>query len=141
MKKKEFTEIIRVAVRRELKAFLPTLVNECVNAISGESSLPETDPVELTKQVLKNKKVRPKKDVEEVFYTQNEILNNILNETKGGVPPEGSRVSDGSVGTSQVDFNGNEVQLEELPEDIAGALTRDYSKLMGAIDKKKGVTG
>jgi hypothetical protein len=139
MKKREFMEIIRVAVRKELKEFLPTLVNECVNAISGEVSQPELDPVELTKQVLKTKSNKPKQQKSKVRYTQNEVLNNILNETSGGVPSGESRVAGGQIETPQVDFNGEEVQVEELPKDIATALTRDYSELMGAINKKKGV--
>ena len=138
MKKREFMEIIRVAVRKELKEFLPTLVNECVNAIAGEANVQETDPVELTKRVLKSETTQPKQKNSKVRYTQNEVLNNILNETKGGIPTQGTRVVNGIETPTQVDFNGDEINMDELPQGISSALTRDYSELMGAIDKKKG---
>lgn len=141
MKKRELVEIIRVAVRKELKAFLPTLVNEWTNITSEASEHTETDPVELTKQILKTESSKPRQSKSKIRYTQNEVLNNILNETKGGVPAEGSRVSGGTAEVSQVDFNGEEHQLEELPSNISNALTRDYSELLAAIDKKKGVGG
>ena len=139
MKKREFMEIIRVAVRKELKEFLPTLVNECVHAISGEFSSTETDPVELTKRILKTEKTQPKQKKTKLRYTHNEVLNNILNETTGGIPSHDSRVSDGSVNPSQVDFDGEKVNVDELPDDVTSALTRDYSELMGVLDKKKGI--
>jgi hypothetical protein len=146
MKKREFMEIIRVAVRKELNEFLPTLVSECVKAISTETIQETTDPVELTRQVLKTQKdksrvVKKKTAQSEVFYSSNEVINNILNETTGGVPSEGNRVSGGSSESTQVDFNGNEVSVEDLPNDISTALTRDYSDLMSVIDKKKGNGG
>ena len=139
MKKREFMEIIGVAVRKELKEFLPTLVNECVHAISGEFSSTETDPVELTKRILKTEKTQPKQKKTKLRYTHNEVLNNILNETTGGIPSQDRRVSDGSVDSTQVDFNGEEVKVDELPDDVSSALTRDYSELMGVLDKKKGI--
>lgn len=144
MKKREFMEIIGVAVRKELKEFLPTLVNEYVNALSGEFTSETSDPVELARQALKTQKAKPsvvkkKKAKTEVFYSSNEVLNNILNETTGGIPSAASKVLSGDEKT-QVDFNGEEVQVEELPADVATALTRDYTELMGAIDKKKGKT-
>jgi len=36
------------------------------------------------------------------------------------------------------DIDGRPVNVEELPEAVTNALTRDYSSLMKAIDKKKG---
>jgi len=45
MKKRELVEIIRVAVRKELKEFLPTLVRECTNVLSDGLDTTETDPV------------------------------------------------------------------------------------------------
>ena len=35
------------------------------------------------------------------------------------------------------DLSGNPVEEEELPPELSAALTRDYSDLMGAIDKKR----
>ena len=134
MKKREFMEIIRVAVRKELKEFLPTLVNECVHAISGEFSSTETDPVELTKRILKTEKTQPKQKKTKLRYTHNEVLNNILNETTGGIPSQDRRVSDGSVDSTQVDFNGEEVKVDENQSAFARKLGIDPKDLRRLLD-------
>jgi len=139
MKKRELVEIIRVAVRKELKEFLPTLVRECTNVLSDGLDTTETDPVELTKRVLKKESQKPTRSKNKVRYTQNEVLNNILNETTGGVPSEGSRVS-GAPEEPQTDFNGESIDVGTLPDRLSSALTRDYSEVMAAIDKKKGMS-
>jgi hypothetical protein len=36
------------------------------------------------------------------------------------------------------DIDGRPVNVNNLPEDVVSALTKDYSALMKAIDKKKG---
>ena len=35
------------------------------------------------------------------------------------------------------DINGNTIPIDSLPDDVANALTKDYSALMKAIDAKK----
>ena len=86
----------------------------------------------------------PKKFVK---YTNNDVLNQILNETTGGIPREGQYVTltegfnpigtDGSV----ISEAPAPVQVpESAPKEVKTvyqAMTRDYSKLMKAIDKKK----
>jgi len=77
-------------------------------------------------------------------YTKNEILNKILNETKA-LPPEGSMVS----GVSQImeDSTGTRIVTKsdamlESVDDVKAvavlktAFTKDYSKLLRAVDKK-----
>jgi hypothetical protein len=100
-----------------------------------------TDPVELTKQVLKTEVRTPKKK-KLVRYAKNEALNRVLNETTGGIPQEGAKAGSGESPTipAHTDLNGNEVSVDELPDPVANALTRDYSELMSAINKKKGVS-
>jgi hypothetical protein len=149
MKKKELIEIIRLAVRQELKESLPTIIKECgklpVSTRVRKKSTKEIDPVELTKQVLKTEsKVASLSKNNTIQYTKNTALNEALNATVGGVPQEGGRVlNDPAMGNQTTeaitDFNGNEVGVEDLPDPLAKALTRDYSDLMGAINKKKGV--
>lgn len=144
MKKSELIEIIRIAVRAELKECLPKIVTESVNKCL--KSTQTTDPVELTKQVLEStpkKKVRtPKKTPSTqppVQFTRNTALNEALNATVGGVPQEGSMVSGMESTPDQVtDFQGQEVDVEALPDHISNALTRDYSELLNLVDKKKG---
>ena len=145
MKKKELIEIIRFAVREELKEILPEIIKECVNTTPTKINTPKIDdPVELTKQVLKTEVRKPKVKKKKVIrYAKNEVLNKVLNETKGGIPQEGTGqvFGEGSVEENVTDFNGNKVTVDELPEPLAEALTRDYSELMSAINKKKGVVG
>jgi len=148
MKKKELIEIIRFAVRKELKELLPRIIVECIKGTktqvrSKKVSRPtdNTDPVEITKRILEVKpKSTPKKKKDIPQYTKNDALNEALAATAGGIPQEGSRVSghDSATESQTTDFTGEVVDVETLPEPLADALTRDYSELMKAIDKKKG---
>ena len=128
MKKSELITIIKLAVREELKTTLPSLLSE-VGSVGSTSRSVKIENTELM--------VKPKKSSSKVF-SRNEKINEALQATAGGVPQEGSLVSNGyNNPNTQVDFNGNELSIEELPEDISNALTRDYSSLLSAIDKKK----
>ena len=129
MKKSELISIIKLAVREELKSTLPSLLSE----IGGET---------MTKQVsVENteRKVKQTKTPTRVF-SRNEKINEALQATAGGVPQQQGSMVSGSMQNSevQVDFNGNELNIEELPENLSNALTRDYTSLLTAIDKKKG---
>ena len=141
MKKKELIEIIRFAVRAEVKELMPKIIKECIGKSTTKKVRPaksvSTDPVELTKQILKS---QPTTEAEIPQYTKNQALNEALAATAGGIPHEGSRVMAGtpSVEPSTTDFQGNEVDVSQLRDDVASALTKDYSQLMNAIDKKKG---
>ena len=142
MKKSELIEVIRVAVRAELKDYLPKLVTESVNKCLKSVKTQTADPVELTKKVLEDspkKMVRKPKKTPTVQFTLNAALNEALNATVGGVPQEGSMVSGMEQSTEQVtDFQGQEVDVDALPDHVSNALTRDYSELLNLVDKKKG---
>ena len=142
MKKSELIEVIRVAVRAELKDYLPKLVTESVNKCLKSAKTQVADPVELTKRVLEDspkKMVRTPKKTPTVQFTRNAALNEALNATVGGVPQEGSMVSGMEQSTEQItDFNGQEVDVDALPDHVSNALTRDYSELLNLVDKKKG---
>lgn len=130
MKKQELIKIIREAVKLELKATLPNILSE-LNVKPSKSNIVESktdDPIEITKKVLTASKTnKPQKR-----YSKNEVFNKILNETTGGVPHEKHDPN------TIKDFNGNEVSTSELPESLSRALTRNYSELLTAVDKKKG---
>ena len=90
-------------------------------------------------------------------FSKNSILNDILNETAangdfgsmnegpmvGTEPtPSFSSMMNSSRGvnvTPNVDVNGNQVDTRKLPDHVTSALTKDYSAVMKAIDKKKGI--
>ena len=128
MKKSELISIIRNAVREELKTTLPELLSE-IKTQNKTTSM----SVEKTEAKIK----KTKQSDSGKLYSRNEKLNEALRATVGGIPQEGQLVSSTDTST-QTDFNGNKLSLNELPESISNALTRDYSELLTAIDKKKG---
>ena len=133
---------------------LSTNNNEIV--FSELVSTPTTKPVQ-----------KPK---EEVKYTSNEALNKVLNETVGGVPQgeggyetmgggiyDSSKINDilvresGYGNPETVNEKKREiaavdtikkagVNVDQVPEHVTNALTKDYSAVMKAIDQKKGGT-
>jgi hypothetical protein len=77
--------------------------------------------------------VQPKKEFKK--YTTNELLNKALNETVGGIPKEGGLVTSELAAPSVMDH------VDQAPPVVAQALTKDYSALMKAIDKKRSSGG
>ena len=128
MTKKQLVKIIQEVVRREIK--------KDISQVS-----------------------EPKKKVK---YTNNKSLNDVLNETVGlskksnefdeyptlgGGTFDKSRMSElmgyGQTEEGKRDMNAVETlqkagkSVNDVPEHVTNALTRDYSKLMKALDKKK----
>lgn len=135
MKKEQLTNLIREAVRVELKSFLPKLLKE-LNTTTDQPSN-STDIVEVTRKSLS--KVRtdtpPKSKKNYKTFSKNPAINDILNETVGGIPQEGGVSS----GINEVkDFQGQTVDVDALPDHVSTALTRDYSVVLKAVDKKRG---
>jgi hypothetical protein len=136
MKKTELVNIIKQAVREELRSSLPELLSEIKTQTNTQkiksTKKRETDPVSLAKQVLKTEQtIKPQRT-----FSKNEAINKILNETVGGIPQEGSNVSSG-MGQNFSDTNGNEVSLDALPDHVSNALTRNYSEVLNLVDKNK----
>ena len=176
MKKQELLKIIETVVRKEVKKQM----NEIFIKEENSSSLTELVSKPLTekefKEPIRKKQVKPKK---EVHYTSNETLNNILNETAGGVPQgdgtpvtgyedyptlgdgtfDSSKINDVLVGsppgvaTSEVvkqkkrdigavqSIKSRGVNVDDVPDHLTDALTRDYSDIMKAIDRKTSGVG
>ena len=158
MKKQELIKIIELVVRKEVKKQM----NEIFIKDNDSSSLTELVSTPTPKPVQKPK--------EEVKYTSNEALNKVLNETVGGVPQgeggyetmgggiyDSSKINDILVKESgygnpetvnekkreiaAVDTNKKAgVNVDQVPEHVTNALTKDYSAVMKAIDQKKGGT-
>ena len=152
MKKNELVKIIELVVRKEVKKQLSEIfINE-----EKEISLSETISKPKPKKVIN----KPKKQ-----YTKNKALNEVLNNTKplgsqeqedyptlgGGVLGSDNMaevLGYGDLGMGSNDERAREmgavdtikkagVSVDAVPEDVQNALTRDYSGLMKAIDKKK----
>ena len=73
-----------------------------------------------------------------IKYSKNLAINEALNATRGGVPQDGSLVSGHQPHNEFTDLNGNNVNVDALPDHVSSALTKDYSQLLKAVDAKKG---
>ena len=149
MTKKDLVKVIQEVVRREVKKEVKKIF------IKEQSSSKLTD---IIPQVSK-----PKKKVE---YTKNKSLNSVLNETVGlskkqsefdEYPTMNGNTFDSSkmqelMGYGKSDEGKREMaaidtlqkagkSVKDVPEHVTNALTRDYSGLMKALDKKKNKTG
>ena len=150
MNKKELIKIIELVVRKEVKKLMTEIfIND-----EKEISLSET---------ISKPKVAKKKSKKQ--YTKNKVLNEVLNNTKplgsqeqedyptlgGGVLGSDNMaevLGYGDLGKGQNKEKAREmaavdsikkagVSVDQVREDVQNALTRDYSGLMKALDKKK----
>ena len=145
MTKKELVKIIQEAVRREVKKEVGKIF------IKEESSSKLSDIIPEASEPKEEKK-----------YTKNEALNKVLNETvglsnsekqTGEYPTLGGKTFDSSRMNELMGYGKSEEvkrdmvavdtlqkagkSVGEVPEHITNALTRDYSKLMKKMDKKR----
>ena len=150
MKRSELTKIIESLVSKEVKKQL----NEIFIKEENSSSLTElvSEPV-----VTKSKK---KTKIEYKNYTENKVLNKVLNETVGGLPQGNGQESyptmgGGTYDTSRVDelvghgksdqdkrdigavesIKSRGKNVNDVPDYVTDALTKDYSSLMKKFDK------
>jgi len=153
MKKNDLIKIIELVVRKEVKKQMTEIfINE-----DKEISLSETISKPKPKKVIKKK---PKKQ-----YSKNKALNEVLNNTNplgssqteeypslgGGVLGSDNMaevLGYGNMGRGQNKEVAREMaavdtikkagaSVDSVPEGVVNALTRDYSGLIKAIDKKK----
>jgi len=157
MNKKELIKIIELVVRKEVKKQMTEIfIND-----EKEISLSETISKPTPNRVIKKKSKKQ--------YTKNTALNEVLNNTKplgqqetdeyptlgGGVLGSDNMaevLGYGDLGRGQNKERAREmaavdsikkagVSVDQVPEDVQNALTRDYSGLMKAINKKKSGEG
>ena len=167
MKKKELIKIIELVVRKEVKKQVNEIfIKEGKKSFTRTSNLKD-ESSSLTQIVENSvseniPQSKPKKK-EFKQYTQNESLNQILNETAnsketeewptlGGGAFDSSKMAE-AMGYGNLRGGGsNEVKREiaavqtmkdagvstdQVGEDVVKALTRDYSGVMKAMNKKK----
>ena len=140
MKSNKLVSLIKEVVKQEVK-------KQITDILISETNIPKT------KQVVKKKKVKEQK------FTDNPMLNQILNETAqqqeeyptlGGGTFDSSRMTEmlgygGGLGNKEVKrevaaastLQSAGMNPEAAPEHLKNALTRDYTDLIKAIDKKK----
>ena len=155
MNKKELIKIIELVVRKEVKKQMTEIF------INDEKEISLSETISKPKPSVKQK---PKKQ-----YTKDKALNEVLNNTKplgqsqtdeyptlgGGVLGSDNMaevLGYGDLGRGQNKERAREmaavdsikkagVSVDQVPEDVQNALTRDYSGLMKAINKKKSGEG
>ena len=144
MTKKELLKIIQEVVRREVQKEVQKIF------IKEETS-------SKLKDIVLAKVSEPK---EETHFTKNKTLNKVLNETKGGIPTQGTEeyptLGGGTFDTNRMQEllgygKPDEVKrdmvavdtlqkagksVDDVPEHVTNALTRDYSDLMKAMGNK-----
>ncbi len=141
MKAKTFENLIRkivreeidYALRREIKSLKEDLRDEIKSPIIEQPSSIKNS----IKEEIKNLHYPQKKVFKKQTFSDNGTLNDLLNETaQGDTNLESTYRSPVSLSesftpdTSPMDTTG-------MPEEVANAVTRDYSSLMKAIDNKK----
>ena len=153
MKKNDLIKIIELVVRKEVKKQMTEIFINEKEEIKLSEVISKPNPKVVKKQ-------RPKKQ-----YSKNTALNEVLNKTNplgssqteeypslgGGVLGSDNMaevLGYGNLGGKQNKETAREVgavqtiqkagvKVDQVPEDVVNALTRDYSGLMKAIDKKK----
>ena len=152
MKAKTFENLIRkvvreeidYALRREIKSLKEDLRDELKPTITEHKErmveVPNNELSDNVKSTLREKimgttpiKKRPKSN-----FTSNGTLNDLLNETAMG--DTNLESGNSPVSLSEPFASGDPMPMDTtgLPDSVANAVTRDYSGLMKAIDKKKG---
>jgi hypothetical protein len=141
MKKNELVDIIRTLVKEEVNNALPQLLMEVLAEKMSENSaailenraVPTPQPVKNKVAVFLEAPVATVAPKPQRIYSKNPILNQVLNETTGGVPTE-------SAIQSSVDII-QQLTPQQLNENkevaaVANALKKDYRSLLKAMDKK-----
>ena len=142
MKAKTFENLIRrvvreeidYALRREIKSLKEDLREELKPTITEHKER----MVEVPKQNSLKEKIMGKKPFKKQNFSGNSTLNDLLNETAAGDTNTQSAMA--PVSLSQPFATGAPLPMDTtgMPDSVANAVTRDYSSLMKAIDKKKG---
>ena len=138
MKAKTFENLIRkvvreeidYALRREIKSLKEDLRDELKPTITEHTErlveVPNNPVSQKTKNSLREK-IMGKQPFKKQSFTNNSALNDLLNET-----------AQGDTNTESATAPSITETTSKIPEPVANAVTRDYSDLMKAIDKKKG---
>jgi hypothetical protein len=163
MKKGEMIKIIERVVRKEVRKQMNEIFIKEGNTSSLTELVSKSITEKEFKEPIRKKYKVGKK--EEIKYTKDKAINKVLNETKGGIPQgEGNEsyptMGGGIFDSSKVtevamksgEFGNTDefkrelgaamtaksvgVSVDKVPESTMKALTRDYSGLMKAMNKK-----
>ena len=145
MKAKTFENLIRkivreeidYALRREIKSLKEDIRDELTPQITENKKL-VSDLEENSNSLRKNIMGKPNlhKSVPKQQFVSNTTLNDLLNETAQGDTNLNKNQSPVSLAES-LNQPSDPMDTTGMPPVVADAVTRDYSSLMKAIDKKK----
>ena len=149
MKAKTFENLIRkvvreeidYALRREIKSLKEDLRDELKPTIVEHTEkiveVPEETKTSLREKIMGNKPIKQHK--KQNFVSGNSTLNDLLNETAAG--NTNTQTAQAPVSMAQPFATGAPLPMDTtgMPSSVADAVTRDYSGLMKAINKKKGL--
>ena len=139
---KEDIESIVITLNEDLRDDLKPTITEHTERLVEVPDTPRPQMSEEAKSSLKQKIMGsnpiPKKPVVKQNFTTNSALNDLLNETAQG----STNLESGNapVSMAQPFSSGAPLPTDTtgMPPEVAEAVTRDYSGLMKAIEKKKG---
>lgn len=155
MKAKELAQLLELVVRKVVREELKPIITEVRNAskpiikeVKVKERTIEKDPLDINLSELLGE--APEKQTETKSYIKNPMLNEMLNEVADS--GEWRNLNDTQFGANQAQsfMQGNSVapttdidgrQVDTNNPEVAktmGTITKDYSQLMKAIDKKKG---
>jgi len=142
MKAKTFENLIRkivreeidYALRREIKSLKEDLRDEIKPRIIEHTKVPEPVKHSLKEKIMGT---APLKQRSKQNFSTNGTLNDLLNETAMGSTNTESAMA--PVSLSQPFSSGAPLPMDTtgMPTEVANAVTRDYSGLMEAINRKK----
>ncbi len=137
MKAKTFENLIRKVVREEIDYALRREIKSLKEDLRDEIKQP------ITENFNKNSSLKEKimggktKNFTKRNFSGNSTLNDLLNETAQGDTNLNGNQSPVSLSESFTSNTSETIDTTGMPEAVANAVTRDYSSLMEAIDKKK----
>lgn len=159
MNSKEFIQALRKVIREEVQTAVRSEFKKLNEGVISERVVTRQEP----KTYTQSYKPQPQRTQVKKQYSTNSMLNDILNDTSyvssegpsvmleeqvnyndyEEWPTMGARPVARQVPAVLTDVNGARVSVQQLAQTEAGAavvtaLTKDYSALMKAIDKKKG---
>jgi hypothetical protein len=141
--RKVVREEIDYALRREIKTLKEDLRDELKPTIVEHTErmveVPEATKNSLRDQIMGKNPINQQPTQRQAQnYTSNNTLNDLLNETAMG--NTNTEAANAPVNMAQPFATGAPLpeNAAGLPPEVANAVTRDYSGLMKAINKKKG---
>jgi|APSaa5957512576_1039674.scaffolds.fasta_scaffold58033_2 hypothetical protein len=134
MKKSELIEVVKKAIREEIKTSLRKVVKEEINkAIKGP--IRRQNKKESTSIVEAKQQVRRGLDLQKQMLTKDSVLNDMLSQTANSMTP-------GELSNFGEDSSDAPSVLDaDVPDAVQKAMNRDYTGLMKAIDKYKAGAG